>query len=98
MENEIVQQLAYFALNFALILSTLLFYAIFGWVIASWLIMFGIIGPMNKGFVFLTQLVKPIIKPFRWAKIGMIDLAPIAAIFALDLAMNVMRGVLEQFL
>jgi len=48
MDNEIVQQLAFFALNFALILSTLLFYAIFGWVIANWLIMFGILSPMNR--------------------------------------------------
>jgi uncharacterized protein YggT (Ycf19 family) len=98
MDNEIVQQLAYFALNFALILSTLLFYAIFAWVISSWLIMFGIIGQSNKGFVFLSQLVVPILKPFRWARIGMIDLAPIAAIFALDLAMTVMRDVLTQFI
>jgi len=97
-ENEIVQQLVYFALNFALILSTLLFYAIFAWVIASWFIMFGIITPVNRGFAFLTQIVAPLLKPFRWAKIGMIDLSPIAAILALDLAMTVMRNVLEQFL
>jgi len=90
MDNEIVQQLAFFALNFALILSTLLFYAIFGWVIANWLIMFGILSPMNRAFQFLTQLVMPLLKPFRWARIGMI--------LALDLAMTVMRNVVTQFI
>ncbi len=98
MENELISQLAFFAINFVLILSTLIFYAIFGWVIANWLIMFGIISPMNRGFAFLTQLVMPILKPFRWAKIGMIDLSPIVAILALDLAMTVLRDVLTQFI
>lgn len=93
-----VQQLVYFLLNFGIILSTLLFYSIFAWVVASWLIMFGIIGPSNKGFAFLTQLVMPILKPFRWAKIGMIDLSPIVAILLLDLAMRSMSDVLTQFI
>ena len=97
-ENEIVQQLVYFALNFALILSTLLFYAIFAWVIASWFIMFGIITPVNRGFAFLTQIVAALLRPFRWAKIGMIDLSPIAAIYVLHLATTAMKNVLGQFL
>jgi uncharacterized protein YggT (Ycf19 family) len=98
MDNEIVQQLVYFLLNFGIILSTLLFYSIFAWVIASWLIMFGIITPMNRGFSFLTQLVMPILKPFRWAKIGMIDLSPICAILVLDIAMRSMGNLLTQFI
>lgn len=98
MENELVQQLAFFLINFVLILSTLIFYAIFAWVIASWFIMFGIINPANQLIGFLNQLVMPILKPFRWARIGMIDLSPIVAILALDLAMTVMRNVLGQFI
>jgi uncharacterized protein YggT (Ycf19 family) len=98
MENELMQQLVFFVINFILILSTLLFYAIFVWVIANWLIMFGILGPMNKGFAFLTQLVMPLLKPFRWVRIGMIDLSPIVAILALDLAMSVMRNALTQLI
>lgn len=98
MNNEIVQQLIYFLLNFGIILSTLLYYSIFAWVIATWLIMFGIIGPTNKVFGFLTQLVMPILKPFRWARIGAIDLAPIAAILVLDLVMRSMGSLLTQFI
>jgi len=97
MDNEMTQQLIYFLLNFGIILSSLLFYSIFAWVIATWLIMFGIISPTNKGFAFLTQLVMPILRPFRWARIGAIDLAPIAAIFVLDLVMRSMGDLLTQF-
>lgn len=98
MENELVGQLVFFLIYFVLILSNLLFYAIFGWVIASWFIIFGIISPANPVIGFLSQIVMPILKPFRWARIGMIDLAPIVAILALDLAMTVLRNILGQFL
>lgn len=98
MDNPIVYQAAFFGLNFASILTSLLFYAIFGWVIANWLIMFGILRPTNKVLNLLTQLVMPVLRPFRWARIGMIDLSPIVAIFALDLLMTVLRSGLEQLM
>ncbi len=96
MDNPTVQQSVFFLLNFGIILGTLYFYAIFGWVVGNWLIMFGIINPMNRVFQFLTQLVMPLLKPFRWMKIGMLDLSPIAVILLLDIALRTMGGWLGQ--
>lgn len=96
LSNPVVNQAVFFTLNFASILVSLLFYAIFAWVIASWLIMFGIIQPHNRGFQLLTQMVQPVLKPFRWARIGMMDLSPIVAILALDLALTVLHNGLQQ--
>ena len=98
MDNPLLQQAAFFGINFAIILATLLFYAIFLWVVASWFIMFGLIRPNNRAFAFLTQLVMPILKPFSWAKMGAIDLSPIMAILVLDLALNALRSGLGTLL
>ena len=95
--DALLQQLIFFGLNFFTILAGLLFYAIFGWVICSWLIMFGIMTPSNRAYGFLGQMVQPVLAPFRWAKIGMIDLSPIMAILVLDLVMTILRDVLERF-
>ena len=65
---------------------------------ACWLIMFGIINQGNRVLQFLSQIVAPILKPFQWARIGMIDLSPIVVILLLDIAMRSMSDVLAQFL
>lgn len=96
MDNVLLQQAAFFGINFAAILVSLLFYAVFAWVVANWFIMFNLIRPNNRVFAFLTQLVMPVLKPFRWAKIGMIDLSPIAAILVLDLALTALHNGLAQ--
>jgi len=94
--DPLLQQLLFFGLNFLIILAQLLFYAIFFWVITMWLVMFGILDTRNRLVGFLSQLVQPILRPFSWAKIGMIDLSPIVAILLLDLAIGVLRNGLVQ--
>ena len=95
MEN-ILQQVAFFLINFLTIFFNLMFYAIFFWVIASWLVMFGILSPSGKIFSTLTQMVHPIINPFRWARLGPVDLSPIVAILVLSFVIDLLRSILEK--
>lgn len=96
-ENPYVHQALFFGLNFALILSQLIVYSIFAWVIANWLIMFGIINPNNRFFTFLTQLIIPLVRPFAWARIGMIDFAPLVVIMLfLYLILPSLQGALQE--
>lgn len=90
----ILSQLVYFVVYFITILLQLMFYSLFGWVICSWLILFGVMSPGNRGFQFLGQITEPILRPFRWARIGPVDLSPIAAIFVLSYLAQILRDVL----
>lgn len=81
--DPILQQAVFFGLQFLSIFSELLFFSIFAWVMFSWLIMFGITTPDNRFYNYLGQLVYPILKPFRWARIGMLDLSPLMALAVL---------------
>ena len=65
-------------------------YLIIVWVVASWLVMFQILSPVGWIYQRLTQGVAPILRPFRWARIGMLDLSPIVAILALDFLLRAM--------
>lgn len=68
-----------YTVYFISILSQLLFWCIFIWVIMSWF------SARDSNFAqILGQVVEPVIKPFSWAKIGMIDLSPIVAMLVID--------------
>ncbi len=98
MENPIVYKLIYFLLNFSAIFFQLLFFSILGWVICSWLVLFGILGPGNKFFQTLGQIVEPVLRPFRWARIGMLDLSPIVAILVLDFLVTLSHEFLTRLM
>lgn len=42
----------------------------------------------------LDQIVQPILAPFRWARIGMIDLSPIVALILISFLGNAARDFL----
>ena len=61
------------------------------WVIASWLVLFQIISPLGWVYQNLTRSIQPVIKPFRFARIGMFDLSPIVAIIVLNLLISALQ-------
>jgi len=82
--NPLFQSAIIILLHFLEIFFQLFFYAILAWIVCSWFIVFGAMTSQNKVYIFLGQMVGPILKPFRWAKIGPLDLSPIVAIWALQ--------------
>ena len=94
--EALIQPAAFFTLNFLAIFFQLIFYTIFGWVICSWIIMFGGMRRDNSIFIFLSQIVQPVMAPFRWARVGMLDLSPIVAIFALQLIVEFLGKIIIQ--
>ena len=75
---------------FSIWVFQLAYWLIIVWVVASWLILFGVMSPSSGLWRALSNAVEPIIRPFRWARIGMIDLSPIVAIFALEFLVGIM--------
>lgn len=76
----------YFTILFVQHLISIMYWVLLIWVVLSWLVMFRVMAPDNPGFHVFSQMALPILKPFRWARIGMLDLSPIVAILALDFA------------
>jgi len=95
---ETAQPFVIFILYFLQYFFQLVYWSILIWVVLSWVILFGIMKPSNQAFQFMTQLVQPILKPFRWARIGAIDLSPIAAIFVLAYIVGVLEQVLRPLI
>ena len=59
-----------------------IYYALIAWVILSWVTLI-----FNKHFAFnniLNDIINPLLKPFKWARIGMIDLSLIVLIYAIS--------------
>ena len=71
--------MAQFLLSFVSIFFNLIFWAVFISVLLSWFAS----GRSQLG-VWLEQIVRPILWPFRWARIGMIDFSPVLALVVLD--------------
>ncbi|MDA0988356.1 MAG: YggT family protein [Chloroflexi bacterium] len=70
--------------NFISYLVTLLIFAIFGRVILDWLIVGGIMRHNHPIRDAVIRITEPILAPIRrYARIGMIDLSPMAAIIIL---------------
>ncbi|MBT3349194.1 YggT family protein [bacterium] len=68
-----------FAISFVSILTKILYWAIFISVILSWFAR----GRSQLGS-WLDSIVQPLCRPFRWARIGMMDLSPITALLVID--------------
>lgn len=84
-------KLIQFALAFLSILVSLLFWAIFIQVLLSWFAR----GRSGLG-VMLDQIVRPILRPFRFARIGMFDFSPILALLALDFIHTILENFLQS--
>ena len=78
-----------FLISFVSILTQLLFWAVFISVLMSWFAR----GKSRLGEM-LDRIVNPLLSPFRWARIGMLDFSPILLLILLD----VVRSVAIQFL
>ncbi|HEY5713750.1 MAG TPA: YggT family protein [Candidatus Gracilibacteria bacterium] len=61
------------------------------WVVASWLVLFQIISPSGSLYQNITKAVQPVIKPFRFARIGMFDLSPIIALLVLNFLISALQ-------
>lgn len=94
--SEILQPLVYFGLYFLRIFFELVYYSILAWVILSWIMIFGGIKPSNRFWQFFSRIVEPVLKPFRWARLGALDLSPIVAILALSFIVNLFQQALLE--
>ncbi len=73
------EQLLRFLILFITIFSQFLYWAIFVYILMSW------ISRKKTPFsVWLQKLVVPVIRPFRFARIGMLDFSPVVALFVID--------------
>ncbi|MCF7812055.1 YggT family protein [Candidatus Gracilibacteria bacterium] len=88
-----IKHLIIFAIYFIEVLSTLLFWAIFIHVILSWFA----VGRTRLG-MWLEQIVRPIFRLFRWARIGMFDFSPILALLVIDFVGRYIVELLKQLL
>lgn len=75
-----------FIITFIQHVISIMYWVLLIWVVLSWLVMFRVMAPDNPGFYLFSQMAYPVLKPFRWARIGMLDLSPIVAILVLDFA------------
>lgn len=82
-----------FVIYFLSIFLQLFYYALLIWVLLSWFS-----ASKNQLGVLLDQIVEPILKPFRWAKIGMFDLSPIVALLTLEFVATKLISYLKTFL
>ena len=86
-------QIINFVILFVSIFLKLCYWAIFAHVLMSWLA-----RGRTKFGVILDEIVRPILAPFRWVRIGMIDLSPIAALIVVDYAGDFLVKFLTKFL
>ena len=82
-----------FLVLFIQIFASLLTWSIFIWILMSWFAR----GKSPLGEM-LEQIVRPILKPFRWARIGMFDLAPIIAFYTIRLVSNLLIQIITNYL
>jgi len=79
MDISVLKVFIPFLITFVSVLVKLLYWAIIIKILMSWVA----VGRTQFG-VIIEQIVHPILKPFRWARIGMFDLSPIVALLLLD--------------
>lgn len=83
-----------YAIYFVRVLTDILSWAILISIVLSW-----VGGRRRSPFrVWVDSVVRPILKPFRWARIGMMDFSPIAAILVIDFGGRFIIQVLSKLL
>ena len=75
MPNELIQ----FTILFLQFFIQLMYWIMMIYIIMSWFI-----RRPNAFWNMLGGIVRPIIKPFRWARLGMLDFSPLVALLVLD--------------
>ncbi len=97
--QDLLQPTIIIFIYFITIFVKLFFYVLIAWIICSYLILFGAMARENKLNLFLESMVAPVLKPFRWARIGPIDLSPIVAmwvlLFIVDRLVPVLMGLIS---
>lgn len=81
-----------FTIVFIQIFASLLTWSIFIWILMRWFAR----GKSPLGEM-LEQIVQPILKPLRWARIGMFDLSPIIAFYLIDFIAKTFTSLLSQY-
>ena len=74
-------------------LAMLLSYALIIHVVLSWFAK----GRSTLG-MYLEQIVQPLVRPFRWAKIGMFDLSILVVFLLLDYGVRWVLGILTYLM
>jgi uncharacterized protein YggT (Ycf19 family) len=87
------EQLLEFLILFITIFSRFLYWAIFVYILMSWVSRKK--TPFSK---WLQKLVVPLLKPFRFARIGMLDFSPVVALLAIEFGTAWIIQFLSQFL
>lgn len=83
-----------YAMYFVRVLSDILSWAILISIVMSW-----VGGRRRSPFrVWVDSVVRPILKPFRFARIGMMDFSPIAAILVIDFGGRFLLQFLAKFI
>lgn len=85
------EELAKFGIIFLRVLFNLIYASIFAYILLSWFM-----KRSNPIMRTLTQVVTPILAPFRWARLGMLDFSPIVALFMVDIVGNFLGNLLHQ--
>lgn len=80
-----------------LIIFINIFFEILYWFILAYILMSWFITRPNAVFLFLKQVVDPLLKYFRWARIGMIDLSPIVALLILGYGRQILVNALSYY-
>ena len=71
---------------------------IFYWIMIVYIISSWIFFRPNRFTSFIQQIVAPILFPFRWAKIGGVDLSPIIALLMIEFLGTILITYLRAFL
>ena len=76
--TDLVPHIISFIIEFIAILSRLLYYCVLVHILISWFAS----GRTALG-MWLVAIVEPLLAPFRWARIGVLDLSPIILLLLL---------------
>lgn len=82
-----------FLITFVAVFAKLLFWALFIHVLMSWFAS----GKSAFGEI-VDGIVQPLLKPLRWARVGMIDLSPLLALMILSYTEQMAQGYLLSLL
>jgi uncharacterized protein YggT (Ycf19 family) len=85
-------QVILFGIYFITLLAKLLTWAIFIHIILSWFAQRG-----NALTNWLNQVVTPVLRPFRFARIGMMDFSPVVAFLVIDFGSGWIIEFLSRF-
>lgn len=98
MPEQFTQLIVVFLIQFLEIFLNLVYWCLIIWVVLSWVVVFRGMRPDNPGYILFAQIVAPILKPFRWARVGMLDLSVIVAIVAISFLQQYATDILYRFL